>query len=79
MTPIIDLFERKKWVRRKKSSLNRSAYGIAMTPSGLKAYDKIHLEIKKTEKLIHSILGDHDANNINELLTKLKKGLEAHI
>ena len=79
MTPIIDLFERKKWVRRKKSKVNRSAYGIAMTSSGLKAYNKIHTEINNTEKLIRATLGEQDASKLYDLLVRLKDGLSKKI
>lgn len=75
MTPIIDLFESKKWVRRNRSKLNRSAYSIAMTSSGLEAYENIHQEIRNTEKLIVSTLGERDAAKLNDLLLQLGRGI----
>ena len=71
MTPIIDLFERKRWVRRKKSKTNRSAYGIAMTPSGLKAYNRIHDEIMKTEQEIKEVLGEKNAARLNDFMKRV--------
>ena len=79
MTPIIDHFEKNKWVRRKKSKTNRSAYGIEMTPSGLEAYDQIHIEVRNTEKLISAILGDTGANKLSVLLARLTTGLAEEI
>lgn len=75
MTPIIDLFERKRWVRRTKSRENRSAYEISMTPTGVKAYNKTHIHINKTEKLIRDVLGEQDTVRFNEMLVRVREGL----
>jgi DNA-binding MarR family transcriptional regulator len=75
MTPIIDLFERKRWVRRIKSPSNRSAYGIRMTASGLKAYAQIDRGIKDLEKRITAHLGEPNRNKLCELLCRLHQGL----
>jgi len=75
MTPIIDYFERYRWVRRKKSKVNRSAYGIEMTDSGLKAYDLIHIEILNTEKRISAVLGAKEAKELTQVLARLTTGL----
>ncbi len=77
MTPIIDFFERKKWVKRKKSSANRSAYGIEMTQSGIKAYDKIQEEVSRTESKIQDLLGERDTKRLVKLLDRLQQGLDA--
>jgi DNA-binding MarR family transcriptional regulator len=70
MTPIIDVFETKGWVQRHKSPSNRSAYGLHMTPSGLKAYEIVQHEIAHAEELFVELLG---GQNHKRLVTTLHK------
>ncbi len=79
MTPIVDFFEAKGWVRRHKSSTNRSAYGLRMTPAGLKAYQLIEREIGKTDELFARILGQGDRNKLLALLRKLHESVAGEL
>lgn len=75
MTPIIDLFERNGWVRRHRSATNRSAYGLRMTARGVKAYQRIESEIRRAEKLIRNLLGEHDRRALLVLMGRLRAGI----
>jgi DNA-binding MarR family transcriptional regulator len=75
MTPIVDFFEAKGWVKRHKSSANRSAYGLRMTAAGLKAYRQIEREIGHLEKVFETILGSGERNKLVTLLAQLREKL----
>jgi DNA-binding MarR family transcriptional regulator len=75
MTPIVDFFEGKNWVRRHKSATNRSAYGLRMTAAGLKAYQLIEREMSRSEALFAQILGAGDRNRLVALLQNLHDNL----
>jgi DNA-binding MarR family transcriptional regulator len=79
MTPIVDFFEAKGWVRRHKSTTNRSAYGLRMTPAGMKAYQLIEREIGKTDERFAQILGQADRNKLLALLRKLRESLASEL
>lgn len=79
MTPIIDLFEGKGWVRRHKSTSNRSAYGLRMTPAGLKAYRLVENEIARTDLLFAKQLGAQNHKRLIGMLKKLHDTLENDI
>jgi DNA-binding MarR family transcriptional regulator len=76
MTPIVDFFESKRWVRRHKSTTNRSAYGLRMTPAGLKAYRVVEREIAHTEKLFAQLLGQEECVRLSSSLHRLHERLE---
>lgn len=75
MTPIINLLERKGWVRRHRSPTNRSAYGVRMTAAGTSAYRTVELEMGRSERLIAEILGAQGQRDLSKLLQKLHKAL----
>lgn len=75
MTPIVDLLERKGWVRRHPSATNRSAYGLRMTAAGKKAYQRMESEIVGTQDLVAQILGDRGCGELTSLMTRLRDGL----
>jgi len=79
MTPIIDLFERRNWIRRLTSKGNRSAHGIRMTRAGLRAYGKVYAELKKAETRILAGLGARDRKKLNELLHRVRAHLETEL
>jgi DNA-binding MarR family transcriptional regulator len=76
MTPIVDFFESKGWVRRHQSKTNRSAYGLRMTPAGLKAYRVVEKEIGQTEKIFVQTLGATESNRFSASLQRLHERLE---
>jgi DNA-binding MarR family transcriptional regulator len=75
MTPIIDLLERKGWVRRHPSAVNRSAYGLRMTTSGLKAFRTQELVVIRSEALCAEILGAPGRAELASLMLRLRDGL----
>lgn len=79
MTPIIDVFEAKRWVRRHRSTTNRSAYELRMTEAGLKAYRLVEREIAQSEQFFAQVLGSADCNRLVALLQKLHHTLSAEL
>jgi len=77
MTPIIDVFETKGWVKRHKSPNNRSAYGLHMTPGGLKAYEIVHREIAHTDQLFAELLGSQNNRRLVTTMQKLHNTLKS--
>jgi DNA-binding MarR family transcriptional regulator len=75
MTPLIDLFETKGWVRRHQSATNRSAYNLRMTAAGARAYRQIEREMAHAEKLIRDLLGESDRQMLLALLRTLRAGI----
>jgi DNA-binding MarR family transcriptional regulator len=75
MTPIIDLFEKKGWVRRHDAKDNRSAYHIRMTPQGSMVYDQVELEIGHMEDMIRQRLGVQAHRTLVKLLRRLHADL----
>ena len=75
MTPIIDLLEQKGWVRRHPSKVNRSAYGLRMTASGMRAFRKQELMVQRSEMLCANILGTPARAELASLMLKLRDGL----
>lgn len=71
MTPIIDFFEAKRWVRRRPSSTNRSAYGLHMTAAGRKAYRLIEAEALHAEQLFSSVLSSAGRKKLTATLRQL--------
>jgi DNA-binding MarR family transcriptional regulator len=76
MTPIIDFFESKRWVRRHQSKTNRSAYGLQLTAAGLKAYRVVEREIGHTEKIFAQLLGQDECRRLASSLQQLHARLE---
>ena len=79
MTPIIDFFEKKTWVRRLDSKDNRSAYQIRMTPVGTQAYNQIAREMKRSEELFASLVGKSARQELAGLLGRLRTALKAEL
>ena len=79
MTPIIDFFERKRWVKRHKSPANRSAYGIRLTAKGAQAYAKIEEEINNTELMFQELLNETGYKQVCMQLRKLSAAMEAQL
>lgn len=79
MTPIIDVFESKGWVKRQKSPSNRSAYGLHMTAGGIKAYDTVEREISHTEQMFITELGSQNHKNLVSTLQKLHDALQSKL
>lgn len=77
MTPIIDFFEKKGWVRRHDSQDNRSAYQIRMTPQGATIYDQVEREIGSMEDMIRQRLGEQAHRTLVKLLRRLHADLSA--
>lgn len=75
MTPIIDFFEYKGWVKRHRSAHNRSAHCIRMTPKGAKAYAEIEKEIINAEALFTELLGEKDRTKLYNLLHRLTEAV----
>jgi DNA-binding MarR family transcriptional regulator len=75
MTPIIDLFEKKGWVRRHDARNNRSAYQIRMTPQGSTVYDQVEREIGHMEDMIRERLGEPAHRTLVKLLRRLHADL----
>jgi DNA-binding MarR family transcriptional regulator len=75
MTPIVDFFEAKRWVRRHKSKTNRSAYGLRMTTAGLAAYRVVEREIGHAEKMFAQILGEEECGRFSVSLQRLHERL----
>jgi DNA-binding MarR family transcriptional regulator len=71
MTPIIDFFEGKRWVRRRQSPTNRSAYELRLTAAGLKAYQKVESEINELEEIFTQVLGADKRDQFAAGLMKL--------
>jgi len=79
MTPIIDFFEKKTWVRRLDSKDNRSAYRIRMTPVGTQAYNQIAREMKRSEELFASLVGKSARQELAGLLGRLRTALKTEL
>ena len=79
MTPIIDFFEKKKWVRRLDSKDNRSAYRIRMTLVGTKAYNQIAREMKRSEELFADLVGNGARQELATLLGQLRTALASEV
>lgn len=75
MTPIIDFFEKKRWVIRRKSPTNRSAYELSLTAAGLRAYKKVESEIGEVEDIFAQILGVKDRDQFARHLKGLRDEL----
>jgi DNA-binding MarR family transcriptional regulator len=76
MTPIVDFFEKKRWVRRRRSLVNRSAYGLQITAAGRKAYRLIEVETSHAEQLIASVLSAAGRRQLTATLRRLHTRLE---
>lgn len=75
MTSIVDLLEHRGWVRRHPSPTNRSAYGLRMTPAGMRTYRRIERELTATERLCARIMGPGGLAKLAPLMIKLRDGL----
>ena len=75
MTPIIDFFEKKGWVRRHDSRDNRSAYQIRMTAEGTVAYAQIEKEMARVEELFERLLGSQPHRKLAGLMLELRTEL----
>jgi DNA-binding MarR family transcriptional regulator len=75
MTPIIDFFETKRWLRRHNTPSNRSAYAVRLTPAGLRAYKVIEREMGEMEQRFARLLGKKNSMQLVDLLQKLRRGL----
>jgi len=76
MTPIVDFFEKNKWVRRRQSPVNRSAYGLQITAAGRKAYRLIEVETAHAEEMFASVLSPASGKKLTATLRRLRSGLE---
>jgi DNA-binding MarR family transcriptional regulator len=79
MTPIVDFFEQKRWVRRHRSATNRSAHALRMTPTGLKAYRLVENEMGQLERLFVRLLGAPDRSDLVRLMRRLRERLATEL
>lgn len=75
MTSIINFFERKGWVARRRSRKNRSAYYLSMTTTGLRVYRELERELGRSERLFEATLGRGWYSALGHLLEALQQRL----
>ncbi len=76
MTPIVNFLEKKNWVRRRRSLVNRSAYGLHITAAGRKAYQSIEVETLHAEQLFADALSASGRKRLTASLRRLHNRLE---
>ena len=75
MTRMIDSMQKKKYVERCDSKLDRREYLINITDEGKEAYLKSEALISKARKDIEGILSSQENKVLLELMKKLEDGL----
>lgn len=72
LTRLVDKLVQKGWVWRQQCENNRRMVEIGLTEKGIRFLEKLNTEVKANAELIHNRLSESEAEQLSDLLDKLR-------
>lgn len=78
IVPILDTFEKRNWIERRRSETDRRAHALYLTPAGKAAARRFDKKVGDIEAKIQAHFGEKNSRELKALLKQLESFFTEH-